>query len=463
MSLSDAEVLDGLPLLDGLEGDVRALVARSFVPVAFAFGETVVRRGDPADAFYVVAEGAARVLVEDENGEEISLNRLGPGDAFGEIALLEDSPRSATVRASSPLVVLRLDRGVFLAAVELHPGLRDAFARQAEARHLGDFLRVHSAFSVLDGPALAELAAGLTERRLDAGEVAIAQGEPADAMYLVQSGRLGVWIDDRRVRTLHAGDPFGELALVQGSPRTATVRAEEPVVLQRLAADDSTACSRPTRRSRAGSRSGSRSTRCASSARPTPVAGHDAAAPGLAVTEAGEDIATARPPLPRRFPLVRQIDEMDCGAACLAMVCRAFGHDVSLTTIRHAAGTSIDGTSLRGIKRGGEEVGLEMRTVKSSRRPARRAAAARDHPLGGQPLGRALRGRRQAGQDRRPRARPAAREPRRARREVVRASPRCARRPSGSPTRRAAGSTCAGCGRSCARTGACWRSRWSWR
>ncbi len=366
MSLSDAEVLDGLPLLDGLEGDVRALVARSFVPVAFAFGETVVSRGDPADAFYVVAEGAARVLVEDENGEEISLNRLGPGDAFGEIALLEDSPRSATVRASSPLVVLRLDRGVFLAAVELHPGLRDAFARQAEARHLGDFLRVHSAFSVLDEPALAELAAGLTERRLDAGEVAIAQGEPADAMYLVQSGRLGVWIDDRRVRTLHAGDPFGELALVQGSPRTATVRAEEPVVLQRLPADafHRLLAAYPAFARRIDERIALYTLR---EQRPaTPIAGHDAAAPGLTVTEAGEDVATARPPIPRRFPLVRQIDEMDCGAACLAMVCRAFGHDVSLTTIRHAAGTSIDGTSLHGIKRGGEEIGLEMRTVKSS-------------------------------------------------------------------------------------------------
>ena len=63
---------------------------------------------------------------------------------------------------------------------------------------------------------------------------------------------------------------------------------------------------------------------------------------------------------------MRQIDAMDCGAACLAMVCRGFGHDVSLSAIRHAAGTSTDGTSLRGLKRGGEEIGLRVRTVKSS-------------------------------------------------------------------------------------------------
>ena len=133
-------------------------------------------------------------------------------------------------------MVLRLDRGVFLAAIELHPTLRDAYARQADARRLGDFLRVHSVFAVLDAPALADLASHLTERRAGAGETILTQGEPADAMYLLQAGRLAVHVYGRRVRTLHAGDPFGELALVSGGSRTATVTAEEPAVLQRLEA-----------------------------------------------------------------------------------------------------------------------------------------------------------------------------------------------------------------------------------
>jgi ABC-type bacteriocin/lantibiotic exporter with double-glycine peptidase domain len=57
---------------------------------------------------------------------------------------------------------------------------------------------------------------------------------------------------------------------------------------------------------------------------------------------------------------------MDCGAACLSMVCRSFGHNVSMTAIRQAAGTGMEGTSLRGITRGGEEIGLRMRAIKSS-------------------------------------------------------------------------------------------------
>jgi ATP-binding cassette subfamily B protein len=82
-----------------------------------------------------------------------------------------------------------------------------------------------------------------------------------------------------------------------------------------------------------------------------------------------------RPPRPRRlsirrrprFPHVRQIDEIDCGAACVAMICRYFGREVAASHIRMAVGTGADGTSLRGLQRGGEHVGLEMRAIKASK------------------------------------------------------------------------------------------------
>ena len=63
---------------------------------------------------------------------------------------------------------------------------------------------------------------------------------------------------------------------------------------------------------------------------------------------------------------MRQIDQMDCGAACVEMLCRSFGHDVSMASIRYAVGTSTDGTTLRGLIRGGDEIGLAMRPIKSS-------------------------------------------------------------------------------------------------
>jgi ATP-binding cassette subfamily B protein len=68
----------------------------------------------------------------------------------------------------------------------------------------------------------------------------------------------------------------------------------------------------------------------------------------------------------RRFPLVYQIDEMDCGAACLAMICRHFGRSVSLSRIRQLAHTGLDGSSLRGLCDAGSELGLAARSVKAS-------------------------------------------------------------------------------------------------
>ena len=91
----------------------------------------------------------------------------------------------------------------------------------------------------------------------------------------------------------------------------------------------------------------------------------------------------------RRFPHVWQLDEMDCGAACLAMICRHYGREVSLAAHPQARPHELDGTSLAGIVRGAAELGLEVRALKASKARLERAAAAGDRALGGQPLGRA--------------------------------------------------------------------------
>src|SRR5581483_11088407 len=70
---------------------------------------------------------------------------------------------------------------------------------------------------------------------------------------------------------------------------------------------------------------------------------------------------------PRRLPHVYQLDEMDCGAACIGMVTRYFGKAVSLPKIRELVHTSTDGTSLLGITRGAEELGLSTHAVRASK------------------------------------------------------------------------------------------------
>ena len=86
-----------------------------------------------------------------------------------------------------------------------------------------------------------------------------------------------------------------------------------------------------------------------------------------------------------------QIDEMDCGAACLGMICRHFGRKVSLARIRQLCHTATDGTSLKAISRAATELGLAARPLKISYPQSPAHAASSNSALGGQPLDRALR------------------------------------------------------------------------
>src|SRR3954451_23173594 len=76
----------------------------------FEFGDIIVRQDDPADSFYILTHGRARALKIKPDGTEIPLGVLKPGDSFGEAALAEGGVRAATVRCSTAVDVLRIDR-----------------------------------------------------------------------------------------------------------------------------------------------------------------------------------------------------------------------------------------------------------------------------------------------------------------------------------------------------------------
>jgi CRP-like cAMP-binding protein len=90
-------------------------LARALIEFKMPAGAVVCREGDAGDRYYLIAAGRAEVTT----GGQI-VNELGPGDAFGEIALLRDVPRQATVRAIEDLTLFALERDVFIAAVTGH-------------------------------------------------------------------------------------------------------------------------------------------------------------------------------------------------------------------------------------------------------------------------------------------------------------------------------------------------------
>merc|ERR1719270_1794648 len=108
------EFLAKVSILENLDKWERLTVADALEATSFEHGEAVVKQGEPGDDFYIIVDGSATVTqfrAEGEESQEVGL--LGPSDYFGEIALMLDRPRAATVTAVGPLKCVKLDRARF--------------------------------------------------------------------------------------------------------------------------------------------------------------------------------------------------------------------------------------------------------------------------------------------------------------------------------------------------------------
>jgi len=169
-------------------------------------------------------------VVEHElpSGLSHEVARLGPGDCFGETALLENAPRSASVKASTEVSVAALSRTDFEAVVASLGGADlTRMLRAAAALHKSRF------FARLPAERLSTLALKLAPREVKAGAEVVRAGEAGREFFLVATGSLEVLDPEgKRVAELRPGDHFGEIALLRDVPRVATVRAiEEAMVL----------------------------------------------------------------------------------------------------------------------------------------------------------------------------------------------------------------------------------------
>jgi hypothetical protein len=128
----ELRILVSVPIFTPLPGGSLEHLAARLVPLRVEAGSVVVREGDAGDRFYIVAEGDLDVM---QDGTRIS--ELTPGGYFGEIALLRDVARTATVVARSDAVLYALDREDFLAAVTGHPQSAEAAETVMSARLAG--------------------------------------------------------------------------------------------------------------------------------------------------------------------------------------------------------------------------------------------------------------------------------------------------------------------------------------
>ena len=107
-------VLKNVPLFSSFSDHQLSSLIPAVQHRRFPRGSFIIRAGEETDALYIILAGHAKVLIPDDDGNEVILSHMGPNDFFGEMGLLDDQPRSASVETTEPCEVLRISRSAFL-------------------------------------------------------------------------------------------------------------------------------------------------------------------------------------------------------------------------------------------------------------------------------------------------------------------------------------------------------------
>jgi CRP-like cAMP-binding protein/thioredoxin reductase/Fe-S-cluster-containing hydrogenase component 2 len=219
--------LNGLVLRDTmLESDVHK----------FTDGETVLRRNDYTNSLYVVIEGAVCVHLDDEDPPKASVT-LGQGTFFGEMGLISGRRRTATVSAVGDVLLLEVPRRRMIALRASVAAVRESMDREAVARAIQANLAPG-----LDRESIDDIAATATIHSWAKGRVLFNEGEDGDSLHLIRRGsvlvRKKMGDHDVVLNYVAAGNCVGEMAMVSGEPRNATVAAAADCETIRIERED---------------------------------------------------------------------------------------------------------------------------------------------------------------------------------------------------------------------------------
>lgn len=199
----------------------------------------VITQGDVGDYFYVVEKGDFNIYVHpsgafqpgpDGIGHKVAT--IGPGGSFGELALMYNAPRAATVISTEASSCLwALDRVTFRRIL-----MDSTFQKRRMYEH---FLEEVPLLSTLTPYERSKIADALDTHKLPAGSTIIQEGDPGEAFFLLESGEADCYKRgiDKPVKRYRKGDYFGELALLNNAPRAASVISRTEVKLATLGKD----------------------------------------------------------------------------------------------------------------------------------------------------------------------------------------------------------------------------------
>ncbi|MBI2275949.1 MAG: peptidase domain-containing ABC transporter [Dechloromonas sp.] len=329
----------------------------------FSFGETVCNAGDPAGGLYIVRSGSVRVFTE-ELGKEISMGVRKEREIFAEIGMLREYRHESSVRASLKTELLLIPRQAIEPVLAGNPtALAFVSSFVAISSAGGVVARLFDLRGKVSKSELEEFVRSVGIKRVGAGKEIVRQDSRDDRrLYVVRQGEVRIVRHEEggeyQLAILGPGESFGEKACLMRQEQMASAIAVSDTTL--LVIPEKTAHLALERnpkllealeeRIRFAERELQRQKKLAER-RKAPVSLDLQSAP-----EMGEKII-------KRFALVEQAEEMDCGAASLAMVCRHYGIAVTLGKLRELANVTTQGATLDSLARAGDALGFTTRGI----------------------------------------------------------------------------------------------------
>ena len=219
-------------LFSNLEPKDLEIVIGAMEEKRFKPGENVITQGDKGDCLYFVESGNLECYKQFSKGEEpVLVKKYEPGDSFGELALLYNAPRAATIRTVNDVITWVLDRETFNNIV------KDAAQKKREKYE--NFLKNVEILSTIDSYEIMQISDAIKSATYKKGDYIIKEGEIGDIFYILEEGECVA------TKTLEPGKPetvikdygvggyFGERALIKGEPRAANiiVKSDEAKVI----------------------------------------------------------------------------------------------------------------------------------------------------------------------------------------------------------------------------------------
>ena len=329
----------------------------------YDLGDTIFSTGDLVEGLCVIKAGRVRIFTED-HGKEISQGIRKKGDIFAETAATREGPLDVSVRSSGRTEILLIPRAALMPVLKANPAAQRYIARYAAISSAGGMVnRLFDLKGKVSDEVLEEFILGIGIKRVSAGQVVLEQDSRDDhRLYVVHQGKVSLQRteggDEFNLASLEKGEIFGEKACLTRQEQQASVIAVTDVVL--LVIPEQTVYQifehNPKLREvfedriQFLDRELLRQKKLAER-RNRPLMfdlGTEA--------KRGERII-------KRFPLVPQAEEMDCGAACLAMICKYNKIPMSLGKLRELANVTTEGATMDSLARVGESLGFSTRGV----------------------------------------------------------------------------------------------------